>query len=86
MRLNVHCSRDARGDEIPVRLDFDDRTVLVAEILDRWPGQAYCYFKIRGEDGSLYVIRHNEEHGTWELTLFQRVALPVLDTARPGRV
>ena len=72
MKVAVECSRDAHGDERPERVAFDGRTVAVAEILDRWPSHDYCYFKFKGDDGAIYVIRHDEASARWELTLFQR--------------
>jgi len=72
MRIQVECTRDARGDEVPARLGFDGRSVAVAEVLDRWPGEDYRYLKVRGEDGALYILRHDEAHAAWELTMFQR--------------
>jgi hypothetical protein len=81
MRVKVDCSRDAGGNEFPERLGFDGRTVTVAEVLDRWPGRDHAYFKVKGEDGALYVLRHDEGRGEWELTLFQRGAPSVSDSA-----
>lgn len=72
MRIAVECARDAEGGEIPARLDFDSRSVAVAEILDRWPGPDYRYFKVIGTDGALYILRHDEARAEWELTMFQR--------------
>jgi len=72
MRIQVECARDAHGDESPIRLGFDGRSVAVAEVLDRWPGRDYRYFKMKGEDGALYILRHDEARAEWELTLFER--------------
>lgn len=72
MRIEVESARDVSGDEIPARLVLGSRRIGVAEILDSWPGADYRYFKIRGEDAALYILRHDERRGDWDLTLFQR--------------
>jgi len=72
MRVQVECARDAQGGEFPTRLGFDGRSVAVAEILDCWPGYDYRYVKVKGEDGALYILRHDEARAAWELTLFER--------------
>jgi hypothetical protein len=59
------------GEETPRRLFFDGRMVALAEVLDRWPGADHRYFKMRGEDGAIYVLRHDTAQDRWELTLYQ---------------
>jgi hypothetical protein len=29
-------------------------------------------FKLRGDDGAVYLVRHDEAADRWELTMFQR--------------
>jgi hypothetical protein len=42
----------------------------VVEILDRWLAPDHRYFKVRGDDGAIYIIRHDVAGGYWELTMF----------------
>jgi hypothetical protein len=45
----------------------------VRDILDQWYGVGYQCFKVRAEDGNLYILRHNtEEEGAWTLDSFRR--------------
>ena len=44
----------------------------VVETLDRWYGRDYCYVKVKSRDGSVYILRLDETHTEWELTMFQR--------------
>jgi hypothetical protein len=30
-----------------------------------------CYFKFKGNDGNLYILRLDEDRVEWDLTLFQ---------------
>ena len=73
MQIEVETDADDRGIEKPKRIRLDRRVVEVVETIDRWPGGDYCYFKVKGDDGNLYILRLNEACHSWELTMFQRV-------------
>ena len=70
--IRVACYAGYRGEEEPRRLWFDDRVVEVAEILDRWLAPDHRYFKVLGDDGFTYIIRHDTRGEFWELTMFDR--------------
>ncbi|BDG01091.1 hypothetical protein [Anaeromyxobacter oryzae] len=72
MDLKVECYAGYRGEETPRRLVLGDRRVEVVEVIDRWYGPDHRYFKLRGDDGAVYLVRHDEPADRWELTLFQR--------------
>jgi hypothetical protein len=59
------------GDEVPCRLHLDARTVDIAEVIDRWHGEDYCYFKVRSRAGDIYILRFDEDRAEWGLTMFQ---------------
>jgi hypothetical protein len=42
----------------------------VADIIDQWYGPDYRYFKLKSDDGGIYILRHEEPAGRWELTMF----------------
>ncbi len=58
------------GKKLPGAFILGRRLVEIAEVLDRWLGPDHRYFKIRGDDGALYILRHEAETDSWELTLF----------------
>lgn len=72
MEVTVECHAGHRGEETPRRIRFDARVVEVADVIDRWHGPDHRYFKLLGEDGATYILRHDERRGCWELTSFQR--------------
>jgi hypothetical protein len=41
---------------MPQRLHFGGHQVDVLETLDQWYGPDYQYIKVRGTDGSLYIV------------------------------
>ncbi len=54
------------------RCYFDGRQIEIAENIDQWHGPDYCYFKVRGRDGSLYILRREDMRDDWQLTMYQR--------------
>jgi len=71
MRVRVETYVD-RGVEKPRRIHFDSRQIEIAENIDQWHGADYRYFKVRGSDGNLYLLRLDEVRADWELTMYQR--------------
>jgi hypothetical protein len=59
------------GIEMPRRFFFDRRGVEVAGNLDQWYGPSYRYFKVKGDDDNLYILRLDENRAEWDLILFQ---------------
>ncbi|MGZ5000044.1 MAG: hypothetical protein ACXV7F_07060 [Methylomonas sp.] len=72
LQIRVACYAGYRGEEEPRRLWFDDRSVEVMEILDRWLAPDHRYFKLRGDDDYIYIVRNDPKTGQWELTMFDR--------------
>ena len=69
--LEVECYSGYRDDELPRRFRLGTRQVEVAEIIDRWLDPRCRYFKLRGDDGGVYILRHDAATGDWEMTLYQ---------------
>jgi hypothetical protein len=72
LTVGVDCYAGHRGEETPRALRLGDRRVDVTEVLDQWLGPDHRYFKLRGNDGDIYLVRHDVMSDRWELTLFQR--------------
>jgi len=77
MQLKVECFSGYRGEETPRMIQLGQRAVRVTEVLDRWLAPDHRYFKLRGDDGAVYIVRHDAaaEDG-WELTLFDQEGDP----------
>jgi len=69
MRIHVEQHTDHRGMPMPLKLLFGKYQVDVLEVLDQWYGPDYRYIKVRGCDG-LYILRFDEPHVEWALTMF----------------
>lgn len=74
MTLRVECYAGHRGEETPRALILDDRRIEVVEVLDRWLAPDHRYFKLKGDDDDVYIVRHDPNADAWELTMFQRGA------------
>jgi hypothetical protein len=70
--IEVDCYAGYRGEQTPRTLRLDDRCIEVDQVVDQWLAPGHRYFKVRGDDGHIYIIRHDGQSGEWELTLFQR--------------
>jgi hypothetical protein len=71
MNVKVECYAGHRGEAEPRAFVIGHRRVVVVEILDRWLSPDHRYFKLRANDGGIYILRHDERTGAWALTLFQ---------------
>ncbi|QKT05104.1 hypothetical protein HUS23_14150 [Ectothiorhodospiraceae bacterium 2226] len=66
----VECAAPAGAEPEPTRFQLGARSVEVEEVLDRWLARDHRYFKLRGKDAAIYLIRHDVPSGHWELTQF----------------
>ena len=76
MKLTVECYSGRKADERPVRLFLDGREYRVEAVLDQWYEPESISYKVRADDGNLYIIRHRTAipGGEWELVSFPRTA------------
>jgi hypothetical protein len=72
VQVRVECYSGYKADETPRALTFGERRVVVTEVVDRWLAPDHAYFKVRGDDGNQYIIRHDLELDRWELTVYER--------------
>ena len=70
--VQVECYAGHRGEETPRALVIGTRRVPVVAVLDRWLAPDHRYFKLRGGDGDIYIVRHDPRADRWELTMFAR--------------
>ncbi len=68
--LHIECYAGHRADTEPRCLHIGKRQVVVTEVIDRWLDPTHRYFKLHGDDGGIYLVRHDTERDLWELTLF----------------
>lgn len=77
MRVDkVECYAGYRGEEEPRRFLLGARGVEVLEVVDRWVAPDHRYFKLRGDDGDIYILRQDLPSGVWEMTLYEQGSRP----------
>lgn len=69
-QLEVECRVDEQGEEIPSKFFIVTREITVLEVLDRWPDKEQHYFKLRGDDEAVYLLRHDILKHKWELIMY----------------
>ncbi len=68
----VTCYAGYRGEQTPIEFLLGQRKVRVTEVIDRWLAPDHRYFKVRGDDAGVYILRHDVTAGRWELTMFSK--------------
>jgi len=73
MKVQVQCYAGRKAEERPVRFRVDEHEYLVREVLDEWYGPEDVFFKVRADDGGVYVLRHRTSvpDGEWEIVSFR---------------
>ena len=69
--LQVQCYLGRNAGERPVRFQLKDRDFIVEEVLDQWYGPDDVFFKVRADNGNLYILRHNPPTDKWSLESFR---------------
>ena len=85
MHVEVETHSGHGGVEVPRRFRLDGREIEAVETLDQWSGRTDRYFKVRGADGSLYILRFDEIRAEWELIMFQSPEAQVEFGSTKGR-
>ena len=75
VKLEVDCYSGRKADERPVRFRLEGRQYLVEEVLDQWYGLQDAFYKIRADDGNLYILRRESSspEGAWHLVSFRQM-------------
>ncbi|MBI4890035.1 MAG: hypothetical protein HY821_05365 [Acidobacteria bacterium] len=59
MSLSVTCYSGHKGDERPIRFRVGDVDHMVEEVIDQWYGPDDAYFRVRTDDGGIYLLRQH---------------------------
>ncbi|NWG12018.1 MAG: hypothetical protein HXY20_00610 [Acidobacteria bacterium] len=70
--VQVECYSGYRPDQRPTKFKLGGRVYSVECVEDQWYSPSATYFRVRADDGNLYVLRHDEECDIWTLEAFRR--------------
>jgi hypothetical protein len=71
--LTIRVEGDAgfQGEQTPRRFFMGNKAIEIEEVIDRWLAPDYSYFKVRGGENDIYILRHDKLEQRWDLTMFQ---------------
>ena len=74
MKLSVECYSGRKPDERPVRFWLEGKQYEVEAVLDQWYDLDGIFYKVRPNDGNVYIIRQQTStpEGMWDLVSFRR--------------
>jgi hypothetical protein len=74
MKLNVDCYSGRKADERPVRFWLEDIVHSVEAVLDQWYDPEHIFYKVRADNGNLYILRQQTStpERTWDLVSFRQ--------------
>jgi hypothetical protein len=68
--VRVECHAGYRAEETPRRFFIGQRAIAVIGIIDRWLDPEHSYFKLRGDDGGIYILRYDARTDSWAMILY----------------
>jgi len=74
MSIRVECYAGFRAEQEPIAFWLGERKIGVRAIVDRWFAPTQRWFRVDADDGHVYVLRHDESSGQWDLAAFARGA------------
>jgi hypothetical protein len=74
MKLTVECYSGRKADERALRFCLGGRLYQVQAVLDQWYDPRSISYKVRADDGNLYILRQQTAvpDGEWELVSFRQ--------------
>jgi len=84
MNVYVECYAGYMGEETPRVIRLGARHVQVVEVVDRWLAPDHRYFKVRGDDDAVYILRHDPLRSAWELTVFEHLRTKKVGPKKAG--
>jgi hypothetical protein len=68
--LRVECYAGYRAEESPRLFFIGTRKIAVIEIIDRWLDPGHSHFKVKGDDGGIYILRYDQDTDSWKMILY----------------
>jgi len=72
MSIRVECYAGYRGEQEPRAFWLGEQRLEVREVVDRWFAPAQRWFRVDADDGDMYILRHDQSSGEWELAAYRR--------------
>jgi hypothetical protein len=69
--LKVECYTGSQSQQSPVAFILRDSRYKVEEIIDRWYEEGASYFKVKADDGNIYLLKFDKRSSHWEWVFYQ---------------
>ena len=69
--LKVECYTGSQSQQNPVAFILRDSRYKVEEIIDRWYEEGSSYFKVKADDGNIYLLKCDKRSSHWEWVFYQ---------------
>jgi hypothetical protein len=67
MKIQVECYSGHKANGRPIKFWISESVLFVESIEDQWRGIDGNYFRVRADDGNMYVLCYIEASDTWVL-------------------
>jgi hypothetical protein len=74
MAIRVECYAGYRSEQEPLAFWLGERRLVVRAVVDRSFAPTQRWFKVDADDGNMYVLRHDEASGDWEIAAYRGAA------------
>jgi hypothetical protein len=71
--VQVRSCLDRRAGGWPVRFEIGSCEFMIEEVIDHWYGSEVTFYKVRADDGNLYVLKRRRAVDEWSLESFRRL-------------
>lgn len=72
IKIQVECYSGHTANERPLRFSIGENVFEVIDLVDRWHGPDYRYFKVTADDGNIYILKYSDSRDEWELEYFMK--------------
>lgn len=69
--IRVECYAGYKGDQRPQRFISGGRIFEVESVEDQWYSPSAEYFRVKADDGNIYILRHDTDLDRWSIDAFR---------------
>ena len=67
MTVQVQCYSGRKADERPIRVGIGDHVFMVEDVVKQWYGPEDTFFRVRADDGNVYLLRLERATSAWSM-------------------
>src|SRR3954452_8487199 len=83
--VRVQCYSGTKANERPIRFELDGPEYMVDEVIEQWYGPEDAFFKVRADDGNIYVLRQTRRPTSVRSSRSGKLSFVAVRGEKPGR-